>query len=670
MRQSLPPKPPVVSEEGQMNYIDVVCRIRDAVMSVKDPYEIDSFYQNYLRPNFVAGNGRGYYVTIIPEANDIVTNKVLKAAQSKHYRMEDEAKKKLFGIPKDEKTYTAVKNLLSIYQYDGERVSIAPDDYSKERNRITIKSAGTHYYYLSPKDKFYNSDEWEKGTYFVVNDSSRKPLRINFPSLDEAKKFVEDFSRDAQELADKRESNETKDGAKMKKAFVPPQLRHLRRTGPHYRGVRSADSEDFLNELKFRAGEFGNWLSNDDRQASLNMAYDAFRDLARILSIRPEDVALNNNLAIAFGARGRGGSGAAAAHYEPDRQVINLTKMSGAGCLAHEWGHALDHAIGLSCGGIGLASEMKSKRDLPDSFKDLISSMKYKAVWVQPGELSADQKAEVERCKKNLSNWIASVRPRKLSDELSKKWDEITRGILSSSSSITGVEYMQYGGLRQTVVTNAEIEMLSQIRKQAINHVIPKESKQQIVMWASSLKSAEKRLESQEPVQQRVKTDFFKGSLEFDRVFSRAGHGYWQSDCEMFARAFDCYVADKIKEGGHYSEYLTAYANSFKIPGPDGETFSAVPEGEERKLLNEKFDVLVADLKTRGVFKDFVEDLENNKAPSPRAAERSSEERNAPPISTKPVHYEQMSFDDLFTASEPVVASHSIKQNNDHNFER
>lgn len=52
---------------------------------------------------------------------------------------------------------------------------------------------------------------------------------------------------------------------------------------------------------------------------------------------------MGGELSIAFGARG---SGNAMAHYEPLRQVINLTKTKGAGSLAHEYGHAIDYIIG------------------------------------------------------------------------------------------------------------------------------------------------------------------------------------------------------------------------------------------------------------------------------------------------------------------------------------
>lgn len=82
------------------------------------------------------------------------------------------------------------------------------------------------------------------------------------------------------------------------------------------------------------------------------MGYDALMDLAYALEIDPTDIALGNRLSIAFGARG---SGNALAHYEPMREVINLTKMRGAGSLAHEWGHAFDDIIGKK---LGLDHEM------------------------------------------------------------------------------------------------------------------------------------------------------------------------------------------------------------------------------------------------------------------------------------------------------------------------
>ena len=59
------------------------------------------------------------------------------------------------------------------------------------------------------------------------------------------------------------------------------------------------------------------------------------------------------------------------AHYEPARNVINLTRLKGAGSLAHEWGHALDYAT---------RGDGKLKKEM----NELINVMKYKTETVVP----------------------------------------------------------------------------------------------------------------------------------------------------------------------------------------------------------------------------------------------------------------------------------------------
>ncbi|MGQ5525711.1 hypothetical protein ACUHMQ_21040, partial [Chitinimonas sp. PSY-7] len=57
---------------------------------------------------------------------------------------------------------------------------------------------------------------------------------------------------------------------------------------------------------------------------------------------------LGGKLGLAFGAQGNGGRNAA--HFVPGVNEINITRTSGAGALAHEWGHALDHHFGVLAG--------------------------------------------------------------------------------------------------------------------------------------------------------------------------------------------------------------------------------------------------------------------------------------------------------------------------------
>ena len=133
--------------------------------------------------------------------------------------------------------------------------------------------------------------------------------------------------------------------SKLEKAKKIPRERrdiNLPRVGEDMRGGEDVTPELFGKAFGFRGVEFGNWVEQDRRQRDLNNAYDALMDMAAVLGISPKSLSLNGELGLAFGARGSGGVNPAAAHYEPGKVVINLTKMNGAGSLGHEWWHALD----------------------------------------------------------------------------------------------------------------------------------------------------------------------------------------------------------------------------------------------------------------------------------------------------------------------------------------
>jgi hypothetical protein len=113
------------------------------------------------------------------------------------------------------------------------------------------------------------------------------------------------------------------------------------RTGPESRH-KSMDSQlNYLNNTcGFRGLQIGNTVTDGERIAHLQKFTESIEDLATVLNLSPEEVTFNKTLAIAFGARGMGGS---LAHYERDNNVINLTRKNGPGALAHEWFHGLEN---------------------------------------------------------------------------------------------------------------------------------------------------------------------------------------------------------------------------------------------------------------------------------------------------------------------------------------
>lgn len=119
---------------------------------------------------------------------------------------------------------------------------------------------------------------------------------------------------------------------------------NLPRSGKDYRNGKDVTPQMFSDAFGFRGVEFGNWVSDGknakERQGMLNGAFDALHDMADIIGVPTRALSLNGEMGLRFGSNG---SGWASAHYEPGTIAINLTKTRGAGALAHEWFHALDH---------------------------------------------------------------------------------------------------------------------------------------------------------------------------------------------------------------------------------------------------------------------------------------------------------------------------------------
>lgn len=154
-------------------------------------------------------------------------------------------------------------------------------------------------------------------------------LKSGFSSGKEAREYLSQHEGELLELLEKKKE-------------TPPERRSVNnpRIGKDHRLGEDVTPEKFASEFGFRGVQFGNYVEQGRRGKDLNNAYDALLDLSSTLGIPPRAISLNGTLGLAFGARG---SGKAAAHYEADQVVINLTKTNGHGSLGHEWFHALDN---------------------------------------------------------------------------------------------------------------------------------------------------------------------------------------------------------------------------------------------------------------------------------------------------------------------------------------
>lgn len=464
-----------------------------------------------------------------------------------------------------------------------------------------------------------------------INDRKRvKVVDQTFPSRVAALEYM---AKNAQAIL---ETNTTFGEADLPRPDNTARTGVARRTG-------DVEGKDFMETFGFRGVEFGNWNNQAERQEVMNAAYDGLMDLAEVMAIPAKAIGLNGDLALAFGARGQGLS-SAVAHYERSRAVINLTKMNGAGALAHEWLHAMDHYFGRQDGKAssewrvgadgtktfdiqGAENDMASggfkrvnsgvRQELRDAYKSVMETMFSKAEKYVEDTAKADQfvaksREDVARrldaLRKDLSEqkdvryYKRNNKPAS-ADQLAE-FDTVAKQIMNGESLEIGMFKVE--GSRSATGSRwstEALEKLSAIYKAVRGRSGFGSGDQSGVMdslrgdmtrYSQRLKMLAEAQAGDEKTK-RVPTEFAMSAKELDQG---RGEDYWTTPHEMAARAFQGYVEDKIAAQGARSPFLNYAPENAGILTPWGAK-RPYPYGKERQAINQAFDKFVEVLQTR-----------------------------------------------------------------------
>lgn len=233
------------------------------------------------------------------------------------------------------------------HQFDGAK-SISPDEVSKIKELLGA---------AAPKKDGLTEADFEIRTYknraesFInrKGDKEMRPLKT-FTGQESGKQAREWLKANVAQAEAQWEAVKARDN--VGKSDVRT-AQNRQRVGVDHRKGADVTAQMFEGAFGFRGVQFGNWVAQGagakDRQGLLNEAYDALMDLSLLLGVPSRAMSLDGSLGLSLGARG---SGKAAAHFEHDSLVINLTKTKGAGSLAHEWFHALDNYFRRQRGGM------------------------------------------------------------------------------------------------------------------------------------------------------------------------------------------------------------------------------------------------------------------------------------------------------------------------------
>ncbi len=397
-----------------------------------------------------------------------------------------------------------------------------------------------------------------------------------------------------------------------------------RRTGP-------ATAEDFSKTFGFRGVEFGLWNNQDERQEVMNHAYDGLLDLADVLGVPPKALSLNGDLALAFGARGQGLSGAVA-HYERNYGVINLTKMQGAGSLAHEWMHAADHYFGRQ-DGKAKSEKIQNKRgdmvfdtDGPSDYashglrytksgmRDEVRS-KYKALidtLFTKAERYVEDTAQAEKfvgaTRDALVKGLTAMRK---SLEKAPDWqkrnnkpataEQLAEFDRHAADLVEGRAFAleTRAGKKSIRLSNDALDALSDLFKKVRGRSGMNAERTGVVdgirgdlrRYADRMKM----LDDARNANEKTKSVPTRFAMDAKRIDQGSATDYWTTPHEMAARAFSAYVEDKV---AGRSDFLSFGSDNNR---PEYRLFNVrpFPEGDERQAINQAFDALFATLQTR-----------------------------------------------------------------------
>jgi len=488
-----------------------------------------------------------------------------------------------------------------------------------------------HRVYMNKDGKWSIFRKWSSGKQWEIKGG--------FETRDDAMKYM---AENAVDIITKRSP-----------VIERPHLDRIKRNRKDWRGGKNVTPEQFLEKFGFRGGEFGNWLASDERQSVLNMAYDAFMDMSEILGISPRALSMKGELSIGFGSRGHGLQGAAA-HYEKERAVINLTRINGAGSLAHEWFHALDNYLAKLDGkssstrqedgtfkqeerkfayfshGESTYPKTKVRNELLAVFKEIMNEINTREV-VKDYDIPRIEK-QIQSAKEDFDGRIAEIRDKgyraitrtrdygqkkkPATPEQLKKFDELVEKIRNGEIGEDKWHPSAKSRMKGKWMYDTEKEisdLVTQITGAAPNLGYGGNDNTGFLYSAinrikrSELELSKAKAEGQ--YQTRIKSLFKSESESID--VSRSG-SYWASPHEMAARAFEAFLEDETLRTGE-SQYLVYGARNifYAMMG-----VKPYPEGQERVNIDNAF---------RKLFDTIQEKEEDGKAVLFRLAEEEKD---------------------------------------------
>lgn len=398
--------------------------------------------------------------------------------------------------------------------------------------------------------------------------------------------------------------------------------------------VDGANPERTAKTFGFTNIQYGEWMSQADREYHTAALEGGMYDLMDVLGVEADQMSLNGRMAVAMGARGQG---KASAHYEPSKKIINLTKMKGGGSLAHEWGHALDNVFAevltdYTPGPTTKPPFLTTSSGLTGNVRDAVQKVR-DAMFTSDASTQERRRTQIGKMRAEAQREI-NVATRKY-NEVAREWkaldkkpkdqDTIDRRVFNQESRIKAYTE-ERDELRNELKTNKrkskdklELEIshrdywiqsaqktIAKLKSEGVQNDADRSKMKELQVQMDNadyeIREAKKAMKYTK-VLNSTDSDFLAEAKQLD---GGSGKAYYATDVEMFARAFESYIQDELEDAGRQSTYLvdgTTAEYDTKIPALRGGVAQPYPQTDERKRINAAMKNLIEVLKAEGVMR-------------------------------------------------------------------
>ena len=308
--------------------------------------------------------------------------------------------------------------------------------------------------------------------------------------------------------------------------------------------------------------EYGNWMNEADRDEANKSVAEALHDLADVLGVPLAAVSLGKRLALALGARG---SGKASAHYEPWSKAINMTRTMGSGALAHEWGHALDH---------WLADAGQSRRVVNGKLVAYFATMLDGTGGMQGVDVTPEERKTVNDALMRVTDILLAGKEG-YNDARARRWREENPDIPQPKHKHDTGAYSFDWEFKRRVGLDNYYGRLPTVPPKPNADWRPGDAEHvdALYRWDEENKAHTERARAFDTTLQKN-----AASNTMLKAAEVAGE-YWKRNEEMFARAWESFVLDKLEKEKRNSGYL--------VRGTKGHP--VYPAGEQRERLYGEF---------------------------------------------------------------------------------